>query len=88
MLVFPRVVVLASLSLGLCGCGLYVPQKDPLTKNDRDAYGMSHQGKIESNIIANIRCEVTNGLYQAYKSGKVPWIDKWGTSISLNLVDL
>jgi hypothetical protein len=85
VLIFQRVIVLASISLGLCGCGLYVPQKDPLTENERDQYGMSRQGKIESNIIANIRCEVTNGLYQAYTSGKVPWIDKWGTSISLNL---
>jgi hypothetical protein len=86
VLIFQRVIVFASLSLGLCGCGLYVPQKDPLTENKIDpGNGMSRQGKIESNIIANIRCEVTNGLYRAYKSGKVPWIAGWGTSVSLNL---
>jgi hypothetical protein len=54
-------------------------------ENPIDQYGMSRRGKIESNIIANIRCEVTNGIYRAYTSGKVPWIAGWGTSVSLNL---
>lgn len=70
----------------LSDCGLYVPQKDPLVQNDIDPRnGMSRQGKIESNIIANIRCEITRGLYRAVNTGNVPWLAGWGTSISLNL---
>src|ERR1700742_2837049 len=84
--VFPRLAVFTSISMGLCGCGLYVPQKDPLVENTTDPRNqMSRRGKIESDIIANIRCEVTNGLYRAYRSGQVPWIAGWGTSVSLNL---
>lgn len=70
----------------LPACGLQVPDKDPLSTNDiRADNGMSRQGIIESNIIANVRCEVTRGLYNAVTTGGVPWISEWGTSISLNL---
>jgi hypothetical protein len=63
-----------------------VPQKDPLVDNPIDPGNhMSRRGKIESNIIANIRCEVTKGLYRADQSRKVPWLKGWGTSVSLNL---
>lgn len=81
-----RVSAIALAAL-LCRCGLYVPQKDPLQPNDIDPQNrMSRQGKIESNIIANIRCEVTRGIYYAVATGNVPWIANWGTTISLNLV--
>jgi hypothetical protein len=84
--IFRRAAAAASVISILSGCGLYVPQKDPLVQNDVDPRnGMSRQGKIESNIIANIRCEVTKGLYRAVSTGKVPWLTGWGTSISLNL---
>lgn len=81
-----REAAMAFSLVALTGCGLYVPQKDPLVQNDIDPRnGMSRQGKIESNIIANIRCEVTRGLYRAVSTGNVPWLTGWGTSISLNL---
>jgi hypothetical protein len=85
VLTVQRVIVFTSFLSGLCGCGLYVPQKDPLAENKIDQYGMSRQGKIESNIIANIRCELTKGLYRAVNTGQVPWLAGWGTSVSLNL---
>ena len=81
-------LVLAAVSLLplLSACGLHIPQKDLIAANDIDPRnGMSRQGKIESNIIANIRCEVTRGLYRAIKTGHVPWLATWGTTISLNL---
>lgn len=34
-------------------------EKDPVVPNDIDVHSRSRQGKIESNIIANIRCELT-----------------------------
>jgi hypothetical protein len=86
MIIFRKAAVVLSSLLILTGCGLYVPQKDPLVPNDIDPRnGMSRQGKIESNIIANIRCEITRGLYRAVSTGNVPWLTGWGTSISLNL---
>jgi hypothetical protein len=86
VIIFRQAAGAIFLSLVLTGCGLYVPQKDPLVPNDIDPRnGMSRQGKIESNIIANIRCEVTKGLYRAVSTGHVPWLVGWGTSISLNL---
>src|SRR5215813_459588 len=73
------------LSAWLAGCGLYVPQKDVLHENDIDENGRSRQGKIESNIIANVRCEVMKGLFRAVATGKLPWLTTWGAAISLNL---
>ena len=68
------------------GCGLYVPEKDPLVANTIDPRnGLSREGKIESNIIANVRCEITKGLYLATVTGNAPWLAGWGTAISLNL---
>jgi hypothetical protein len=74
-----------AIAASLAGCGMFVPQKDPLHENDVDQQGRSRQGKIESNIIANIRCEVSKGLYKAVATGEVPWLAEWGTAISLNL---
>jgi hypothetical protein len=34
-------------------------EKNPGTPNDIDVHRKSRQGRIESNIIANIRCELT-----------------------------
>ena len=85
MIIFRQAAGAIFLSLALTGCGLYVPQKDPLATNDIDVRGRSRQGKIESNIIANVRCELTRGLYRAINTGNVPWLADWGTSISLNL---
>lgn len=70
----------------VAGCGTYVPEKnlfhaDVIDERNR----MSWEGKVESNIIANIRCEVTKGVYQAMSTGKVPWLAGWGAVISLNL---
>jgi hypothetical protein len=76
--------------LGLClpllsGCGLYAPRKDLFHDNVIELNGGTRQGNIESNIIANIRCEVIKGLFEAEATQQVPWIRQWGTSIALNL---
>jgi hypothetical protein len=78
-------IACAALCLALTACGLYAPEKDIFHPNDIDANNRSFEGKIESNIIANIRCEVTKGLYRALATGAVPWLAGWGTAISLNL---
>ncbi|MBP1861631.1 hypothetical protein [Rhizobium herbae] len=77
-----RVLLFGSL---LSGCGLVVPQKAPLRGNPVDAQGRTRQGKMESNIIANVRCEVTKGLFEALMTNHVPWLKDWGTKITLDL---
>ncbi|RVR13206.1 hypothetical protein [Sinorhizobium meliloti] len=72
-------------SILLSGCGLVVPQKDPIRGNPTDARGRTRQGKMESNIIANVRCEVTKGLFEAVQTNHVPWLKGWGTKITLDL---
>ncbi|EJL51633.1 hypothetical protein PMI09_04423 [Rhizobium sp. CF122] len=80
-----KVGVVALTSL-LVGCGIYVPEKDPLRENTISAKNKSSlQGRVEANILANIRCEVTKGLFRAVASKNVPWLTTWGVTISLNL---
>ena len=85
MITFSRIAAASALLLLLTGCGLYTPQKDLVPNTIDPSNGMSREGKIESNIIANIRCEVTKGLFRAISTGNVPWLAGWGASISLNL---
>ena len=81
-----HICVLAAISVLLVGCGLYVPEKDPLHKDTVSADKQySRQGAVEANILANIRCEVTKGLFRAIATKKVPWLGAWGVTISLNL---
>ncbi|MBY5619686.1 hypothetical protein [Rhizobium leguminosarum] len=78
--------VFVAASVVLAGCGRYVPEKDLLHKNtvagDRK---YSRQGAVEANILANVRCEVTKGLFRAIETGNVRWLGAWGVTISFNL---
>ena len=47
-------------------------EKDPVVPNDIDVHSRSRHGKIESNIIANIRCELTRD--RALDTGHFPWL--------------
>jgi hypothetical protein len=47
-------------------------EKDPLVPDDIDVHRRSRQGKIESSIIANIRCELTRD--RALDTGHFPWL--------------
>jgi hypothetical protein len=85
-----RISLTAIVMSGLClpllsGCGLYAPRKDLFHDNVIEANGGTRQGNVESNIIANVRCEVIKGLFEAEATQKVPWIRQWGTSVALNL---
>lgn len=85
MRILHAIFVLSGLCLFLSGCGLYAPRKDLFHDNVIEDNGGTRQGNIESNIIANVRCEVIKGLFEAEATQKVPWIGGWGTSVSLNL---
>jgi len=79
-------IILSGLCLPiLSGCGLYTPRKDLFHDNGFEPNGGTRQGNVESNIIANIRCEVIKGLFEAEATQNVPWLGGWGTSIALNL---
>jgi hypothetical protein len=89
------VVILASAALA--GCGLYVPNKH-LSHADRPYIDKTNQelyqnieGRAEANIIANIRCEIQNGIYvaAAVRHNGQPNVtylkDNWGTQVTLKL---
>ncbi|MGK9337339.1 hypothetical protein [Sinorhizobium meliloti] len=81
-----KICALAAASVVLTSCELYVPEKDPLSRNTtRSDTKYPFQGTVEANILANIRCEVTKGLFRAIATEKVPWLAAWGVTISLNL---
>ncbi|MBY5529701.1 hypothetical protein GFL91_13880 [Rhizobium leguminosarum bv. viciae] len=63
-----------------------MPEKDLFRENTKSSENnMSLQGRVEANILANIRCEVTKGLFRAVANHQVPWLAGWGVTISLNL---
>lgn len=69
----------------LAGCGAVVPAKDPLVANTIDRNGHSEEGKVKSNLVAKIKCQMQHALYAADKLGTVPWLRQWGTQISLKM---
>lgn len=71
--------------LALSGCGTYVPRKSLYQSNVRDEKG-SYEGKMEINLVANIRCEVENAIHDVEQLGGMPYLSTtWGTQITLNL---
>jgi hypothetical protein len=81
---------LLSVPILLSGCGLYVPEKslfssDAVEVTPGQPAPLSPEGKLESNIIANIRCEIRNGVYDALQLGTVPWLLDWGATVTLKL---
>lgn len=93
-----QTALLAALALApLTACGTLVPGKHLLSTDTRvndptkPDFGQSSEGRAEANIIANIRCEIQNGIYAASQikhDGKynVPYLySTWGTQVTLNL---
>jgi hypothetical protein len=74
-------------SFGLGGCGLKVPEKDLFSANVPAGPGQaSPQGKLESDTIAHIRCEIGNGILNALSLGPyVQWLDTWGSTVTVKL---
>lgn len=80
------IIVLMAYCVSLNGCGAYVPLKDPLHENNIDPNGLSYEGKMEANIVGNIRCEIQNAIFAADGLGSVPYLGKtWGTQVTLKL---
>ncbi|MGB8278738.1 MAG: hypothetical protein WCF20_12520 [Methylovirgula sp.] len=82
----------------LGGCGLAVPEKNPLAPDTLDRNDLSSGGKYEDKLVRHIFCEIAVGLWKAYEhvkaqdqpkipgppeSMKLPWLKDWGTAITL-----
>lgn len=87
-------MIVASFRLG--GCGLYVPEKNPLAPDTVDNHDVSSGGRYENMIVIHILCETVVGLKKAYELVRAPegaqgkltqlaWLKDWGTAISLSI---
>ncbi|MGO9682415.1 MAG: hypothetical protein ACLPTZ_07475, partial [Beijerinckiaceae bacterium] len=76
------------------GCGLFVPEKNPLAPDTLDSKNVSSGGNYEKMIVIHILCETAVGLKKAYDQVKAPegtpatltqlaWLRDWGTAITL-----
>lgn len=82
---FASVIAMAVFCLSTAGCGLTVPPKDALVPNQKDVNGLSVEGKFKSNLVAKIKCQMQQALFEADRLGTVPWLRRWGTQISLKM---
>jgi hypothetical protein len=84
-------------SMLLTSCGLYVPNKHLLRADsrytdpsNRESY-QNTEGRAEANIIANLRCEIANGIYVASAirhdgQNNTSYLrESWGTQVTLKL---
>jgi hypothetical protein len=70
----------------LGGCGLYVPDKDLLSNDTVPPGQPSPSGKYENRVVAHIRCEIRNGVWNALKLGSnVQWLADWGATVTLKM---
>ncbi len=81
-----RVPLFALISLIiLSGCGLRVPEKDLFSDDNPAAGTPSSQGMYEETIVANIRCEIRNGVWKALQLPNVQWLATWGATVTLKI---
>jgi hypothetical protein len=95
MLRTTRVLSFVLFLLGVhSGCGLYVPDKNPLAPDAVDpTTKISSGGKYENAIVEHIFCETAVGLKKAYEDVRAPdpklrklaWLKEWGTAITLTI---
>lgn len=81
----------------MTACGTYVPSKDLMQADTRILdtskadFGQSSEGRLEADLVGNIRCEIANGIYLASimkhdQKYNVPYLSaSWGTQITLKL---
>jgi hypothetical protein len=74
----------------LTTCGLYVPAKsefrgdDPIERGSGRT-GYSQQGAYENGIVSHIVCELALGLQKAKQDFALPWLEKWGTAVTITI---
>jgi hypothetical protein len=84
-----RVVVACALAAALAGCGLFVPEKYPLTPDTINPDDTSAYGNLENAVIDHVQCEIAKGIWRVAHSQlkHVAWLyhSDWGTSATLTL---
>ena len=69
----------------LGGCGLWVPEKDFFTGDTIVLGEPSSRGRFENRIVAHIRCEIRNAVYDTLRLPNVDWLRTWGATVNLKL---
>jgi hypothetical protein len=71
----------------LGACGLYVPDKNPLSDDQPDQQSIPHssEGDYENKIVSHVACEIGSALLEAKTKLRVPWLDAWGTAVTLTI---
>lgn len=82
--IFSTAVVLL-IALGLPGCGLFTPEKNPLVNDDVDPPQASPDGIFEQGVVTHIRCEIRLGLWKAIHLPNVQWLQSYGTTVTIKL---
>jgi hypothetical protein len=90
-----RVCAIGALCAAIAACGTLTPQKEVLHPDtyatvqpdpqDKATYLTSREGILEEHLVANIRCELKNGLSDAMKVQGAGYLQDWGTQITLKL---
>ena len=88
---FVLAVLITIVLAALGGCGLSVPEKNPLVPDTIDDNKLSSGGRYEDLIVQHVFCEAAVGLKKAYEQvkaedpelTKLPWLKDWGTAITL-----
>jgi hypothetical protein len=75
----------ALIQVALGGCGLFVPEKNPLSDDNAVPPQPSPQGMFEHNIVAHVRCEIRNGIWKALQLPNVGWLASYGATVTLKM---
>jgi len=72
-------------SIGLAGCGLYTPDKDPFKGETPTSQApIPEQASYENRIVNHVTCEIVEGLLQA-ESLNLPWPNAWGVTVTQSI---
>jgi hypothetical protein len=82
-----RTILPLIVALSLPACGLYTPEKSLLLDDTPIQSGRteSPQGSYEDGIVTHVQCETGVALYEAQQKWGLPWLDYWGTSVTLTI---
>lgn len=82
-----RLVVACALAAVLSGCGLFVPEKNPLAPDTIDPVSKaSSQGVFEFTVVQHVMCEIRTGLWKAHYLPQSAWLKQLGAQVTLTLV--
>jgi hypothetical protein len=82
-----RLIIACALAAALSGCGLFVPEKNPLVPDTVDPVSKaSSQGEFEFTVVQHVMCEIRTGLWKAHYLPHSAWLKQLGAQVTLELV--